>query len=73
MAKPNLLGTRANLMGRLVAMRLGGAPVPRYKGFHLWSAWARTGPFAMAKGIASTLRRVWRRRLFTRVPAERAS
>jgi coenzyme F420 hydrogenase subunit beta len=40
-SQQNLLATRSALWGRLLALRLGGAPLPKYEGFSLFKLWLR--------------------------------
>jgi coenzyme F420 hydrogenase subunit beta len=67
-AQPNLLRGRGAVWGRLLACRLLGLPVPRYRGLPLFGAWWR-GLTATEKlrSLLGTVRRVRRRGLHRRI------
>jgi coenzyme F420 hydrogenase subunit beta len=72
-AQPSLLERRRSLLGRLIALRVLGAPVPRYQGFSLLRGWASSGPVFAFKSVAGTLRRAirngwYRRRMWASAP-----
>ncbi|TVQ58860.1 MAG: coenzyme F420 hydrogenase [Phycisphaerales bacterium] len=67
-SQPNLLATRGGLWGRLVALRLLGAPTPRYIGFPMFRVWLRRlGLKQKTQSIAGTTKRIGRKRLRRRV------
>jgi coenzyme F420 hydrogenase subunit beta len=60
-AQADLLQRRRQLHGRLLAFRLLGLPVPRYRGFALRSSWRRLPAGERFRVVAGTLRRILRR------------
>ncbi|MFG0242161.1 MAG: Coenzyme F420 hydrogenase/dehydrogenase, beta subunit C-terminal domain [Phycisphaerales bacterium JB054] len=60
-SQPNLLRTRGRLWGQLLALRLTGAPTPRYSGFPLLHRFLRLTPRAMAQSLLGTVRRYHRK------------
>lgn len=70
-SQPNLLETRGALWGRLFALRVAGAAVPRYRGFpsrRFW--WSELTPKRKLQSVFGTLKRVGRKRLAQRVEVE---
>jgi coenzyme F420 hydrogenase subunit beta len=65
-AQTSLLGRRRALFGRLVAFRLLGVPIPRYRGFSLFRSWRRIGVLEQFKTVVGTLRRIIQRDWFKR-------
>lgn len=66
-SQPNLLNTRGAMAGRLLALRLAGAAVPRYAGFVLWRFWFSKLSFKQKlQSIAGTMRRIKRKGLTRR-------
>jgi coenzyme F420 hydrogenase subunit beta len=65
-AQSNLLERRRSLFGRLLALRLIGAPIPRYQGFSLFRSWLRIGLRTQARSVAGTVRRAIQRGWFKR-------
>jgi len=64
-----LVKRRAEVFGRIFAMRLLSVPTPQYAGFRLFRSWIRcTSPKTKAKTILGTLRRVFTRGLWHRNP-----
>lgn len=66
-AQPNLLSRRRELFGRLLALKLLLAPMPRFRGFSLFHSWIKLSTSKKIKTIGGTLRRGlirswWRRR-----------
>lgn len=58
-SQPNILDARGNLWGRLLALRLSGAPTPAFTGFPLFYLWFRRLTLkAKAQSIVGTLRRI---------------
>ena len=67
-SQPNLLNTRGGLWGRLIALRLAGAPVPEYGGMPLFPFWLRELSLKeKAQSIYGTIKRVFRKRLKHRI------
>jgi coenzyme F420 hydrogenase subunit beta len=67
-AQKNLLERRAQIFGRLLAMRLLFIPTPKFSGFGLAPAWLKLPLATKARTIFGTLRRLiqrglWRRRV----------
>lgn len=63
-SQPNLLNTRGAMAGRLLALRLAGAAVPKFKGFVLWRFWWSKLSFKQKlQSFFGTLRRVGRKGL----------
>ncbi len=72
-SQPNLLDTRAALWGRLLALRLLGAAVPRYRGFGLFRLWLRhLTPRQKLQSVAGTARRAFTRGLCGRIRIQEA-
>ncbi len=68
-SQPNLLTTRGALWGRLLALRLLGAPTPRYGGMPMLRFWIdRLTIKGKARSIIGTMRRVFRKGLRRRRP-----
>jgi len=65
-AQTNLLDRRRALFGRLAALRLVGAPIPKYTGFSLFRSWRRLGAREQGRSLLGTLRRAIQRRWFKR-------
>jgi coenzyme F420 hydrogenase subunit beta len=65
-AQKSLLQRRKELFGRLVALRMLGIPVPRFRGFELRSAWLQQPLGVQIKTLAGTLRRALQRRWWKR-------
>lgn len=59
---------RTMVYGRLVGMRLCGAPVTEFRNFQLFKAWIRSNPFVMARSVFGTLKRMVVRRLWKKSP-----
>jgi coenzyme F420 hydrogenase subunit beta len=71
-SQPNLLQTRGAVWGRLLALRLLGVPVPKMRGMPLFHIWLkRLSLRQKIQSLLGTLRRVYRRRLWTRHPVKR--
>jgi len=67
-SQPNLLKTRGAVWGRLVALRLAGAPVPRFRGMPMFPSWLRELSLKeKAQSIYGTIRRVVRKSLRKRI------
>lgn len=62
-AQPNLERTRGAVRGRVLAMRLAGMPVPRYRGLPSARLWWSLTPRAKVSSVVGTWRRIRRRRL----------
>ncbi len=68
-SQPNLLATRGALWGRLLALRLFGAPRPRFEGFATFRFWlSELSLKQKAQSIYGTARRVYRKQLRIRRP-----
>lgn len=70
-SQPNLLRTRGGLWGRLVALRLTGAPTPCFDGlpkFRFW--WSELSWKQKVQSVAGTVKRVFRKSLRRRVQVE---
>jgi coenzyme F420 hydrogenase subunit beta len=63
-AQSNLLARRKALFGRLLALRVMGAPIPRFEGFSLFRGWRQLSAKEQARTVLGTLRRIARRRWF---------
>ena len=66
-AQPNQIQRHQVLLGRLLAMRLLFAPVPKFVGFSLFNSWSELPYLRKARTMLGTIRRVvlrglWRRR-----------
>ena len=58
-SQPNLLDSRCSLWGRLLALRLSGAPAPSYSGFPLAKLWLRrVSVVQKIRSIVGTLKRI---------------
>ncbi len=57
-SQQSLLQRRRHLWGRLLALRLSGAPVPRFKGFSLWANWRTLPLAAKARSLGGTIYRI---------------
>lgn len=70
-SQPNLIGARGALWGRLMALRLLGAPVPQYRGFPTFRFWlGALGLVEKLRSLTGTARRVKRKRLRDRIPVK---
>lgn len=56
-SQPNLLAKRSALWGRLLALRMMGAPVPRYEGFYLFQNWLHSHPREKVRSVFGMVRR----------------
>ncbi len=72
-AQRALLQRRRELFGRLAALTMLAVPVPAYKGFGLFRAWAGDGPRRWVTTLGGTLRRVVQRAWFRRRPRYRVA
>ena len=61
--QPGQRERRRALLARLLALRLAGRPVPRYRGLHLWQAARQNPTLRNLKNFLGMLRRVVRHRL----------
>jgi coenzyme F420 hydrogenase subunit beta len=62
-SQPNLIRARGELWGRLLALKLLGAPIPKFRGFPLFRFW-RDLPFKhMVGSLFGTMKRVKRKKL----------
>lgn len=66
-AQPHLLSKRRELFGRLLALRLLGIPVPRFRGFSQFHSWVRLPFLQKLRTVGGTLLRAamrgwWKRR-----------
>jgi coenzyme F420 hydrogenase subunit beta len=61
-AQPNLLVRRKELAGRLLALALAGARVPKFEGFQLEGAWRKLPLGTRFRVLAGTVRRILYRR-----------
>jgi coenzyme F420 hydrogenase subunit beta len=59
---------RRHLWGRLLAMRLFLIPVPKYKGFHLFSNWRRLSAGGKVRSVLGTIRRIVTRNWWRALP-----
>jgi len=69
-SQPNLLTARGALWGRLLALRLFGAPVPKFHGFPLLRFWWRLSLKEKRSSILGTIKRVYVKRLKSRIAYE---
>jgi len=60
-AQPQLLQRRRELFGRLLALRLVGAPIPQFKKFSLLRSWRALPLLTQARTVLGTMRRAIRR------------
>lgn len=68
-SQPNLLRTRGAVWGRLLALRLAGAPTPIYQGMEMLRFWLSELSFRdKLQSITGTLRRISRKKLKERHP-----
>lgn len=68
-SQPNLLATRGALWGRLLALRLMGAPVPVFENLPLFRFWlSELSLKQKAQSIYGTIRRIFRKGLRERRP-----
>ena len=67
-SQAELQRTRRTVQGRLLAMRLAGLPVPRFRGMALLGTWLRTPPGNLLRSVLGTLRRLGRYGLRRRRP-----
>lgn len=68
-SQPNLLRTRGAIWGRLAALRLMGAAVPRFTGMAMYPFWVSELSFKeKVQSIVGTARRVFRKGLRARRP-----
>ena len=61
--QPGQRERRRALLARLLALRLAGQPIPRYRGLNLWGAARQNPALRNLKNFLGTLRRVLRHRL----------
>jgi coenzyme F420 hydrogenase subunit beta len=67
LSQPELLRTRGAVWGRIAALRLLGAPSPRFRGMPMRRFfWSELGWRERAQALAGTARRVFRKRLLHR-------
>ena len=59
---------RRHLWGRLLAMRLFLIPVPKYKGFRLFSNWRRLSAGGKVRSVLGTIRRIVTRNWWRALP-----
>ncbi|WP_169566128.1 Coenzyme F420 hydrogenase/dehydrogenase, beta subunit C-terminal domain [Sneathiella limimaris] len=70
-SQPNLIKARGMLWGRLLALRLAGASVPKYKGFGMARYWLRELTFReRLSSILGTIKRVYAKGLRKRLRIE---
>ncbi|WP_292295046.1 Coenzyme F420 hydrogenase/dehydrogenase, beta subunit C-terminal domain, partial [Marivita sp.] len=63
--QPGQRERRRALLARLLALRLSGRPVPRYRGLHIWRiAWQNPASRNL-KNFLGMLRRIFRQRFFS--------
>lgn len=72
-SQPNLLSTRGRLWGQLAALRLSGAPRPRFEGFETFRWWLRIPLRSKLQSTVGTLRRIGRKGLKRRLAVGEAS
>lgn len=65
-AQVNLLSRHKNVFGRMLAMRLTGMPVPRYRGFPMLRNWMGLPFGEKVRSVGGTLRRIVTRKLWKR-------
>ncbi len=64
-SQPNLEQTKAWLWGRLFALKIAGAAVPKYTGFFLFDFWIQTvNTKEKLKSVLGTFKRVYVKKLF---------
>lgn len=67
-SQPNLLNARGALWGRLIGLRLMGAPVPRFAGFPTFRFWLSClSAKERIQSVAGTMKRVFKKKLRQRV------
>ena len=66
-SQENLLKKRSAIWGRLAAMRLLGAPLPKLSGFSLLRNWLGLSMSEKAKSLGGTARRVITRKYYSRM------
>lgn len=67
-SQPNLLNARGALWGRLLGLRLLGAPLPRFNGFPMFRFWlSALSAGEKVQSVAGTMKRVFQKRLRRRV------
>lgn len=66
-SQPNLLQTRGALWGRLLALRMMGAPVPFFDGFAMYRFWKKLPFKAKLQSFTGTLKRIQKKKLRKRV------
>ena len=62
-SQPNLIGARGGLWGRLLVLRLLGAPTPEYHGFEMFRFWRKLNFSLLKSSIVGTARRVFVKKL----------
>jgi coenzyme F420 hydrogenase subunit beta len=68
-SQPNLLRTRGAVWGRLLALRLAGAPTPIYRGMEMLRFWLTELSLKdKLQSLTGTLRRIGRKKLKERQP-----
>lgn len=73
LSQPNLQGARGALWGRLLALRVLGAAVPRYSGFSLFRSWlSELTVRQKTLSVIGTAKRVAAKRLWRRVRVSEA-
>jgi len=65
-SQPGLLNKKANVWGRLLAMRLVGMPTPEYPGLNLFPLWKKLPIKQKFKSVVGTLTRIVQRKLYRR-------
>ena len=63
-SQKNLLGKKAAVWGRLLAMRMCGLPVPKFVGTNLFSCWIKLPQTEKLRSTLGTLRRILKRKLY---------
>jgi coenzyme F420 hydrogenase subunit beta len=67
-AQKDLLARRREILGRLAALQVAGAPVPAFHGFSLFRSWVSAGPCRWAATFGGSIRRVVQREWYRRRP-----
>lgn len=70
-SQKSVLRKRRHLWGRLLALRLFGAPIPRYQGFALFANWRGLSISDKIRSVLGTIRRAYQRKWGR--PVDRAS
>lgn len=71
-SQPNLLRTRGSVWGRTTMSRMLGVPAPRYRNMPTFPAWRdELTPKERAQSFYGTAKRILRRKLYRRRPADR--